>query len=288
MPAMRGIAAVMGTVVWMAGCAAHAPAPGAPALPAARSTAAAHENLNATVWMQTALEYEAAALQAYRLALLQLDAALADPAWTAAIEQSGNASGLPPAVILDVDETVLDNSYYQARMIRDNTAYATATWDPWVMEAAATAIPGARAFTRYAEQKGVTVFYVTNRTANLEEATRRNLLSEGFPLHATVDTVLTRGERPEWTASAKGPRRSHVAQQYRVLMLVGDDLGDFIGDAAGTPQERKARTQPHEDWWGRRWIVVPNPSYGSWERAVVGNAADPNAARRAALKYRGR
>ena len=69
-------------------------------------------------------------------------------------------------------------------------------------------------------------------------------------------------------------------------MLVGDDLGDFIGDAAGTPQERKARTQPHEDWWGRRWIMVPNPSYGSWERAVIGNAADPNAARRAALKYR--
>ena len=114
-------------------------------------------------------------------------------------------------MILDVDETVLDNSYYQARMIRDNTSYATATWDPWVMEAAATAIPGARAFTRYAEQKGVTVFYVTNRMANLEEATRRNLVSEGFPLHPTVDTVLTRGERPEWAASAKGPRRSHVA-----------------------------------------------------------------------------
>lgn len=77
--------------------------------------------------MQTALEYEAAAVQTYRLARLQLDAALADSSWTAAVEQTGDASKLPPAVILDIDETVLDNSYYQARMIRDNTAYATAT-----------------------------------------------------------------------------------------------------------------------------------------------------------------
>jgi acid phosphatase len=216
---------------------------------------------------------------------MQLDAALADPAWTAAIEQTGDASKLPPAVVVDVDETVLDNSYYQARMVRDNTAYSSATWDPWVMEAKATAIPGAREFAQYAHARGVTIFYVTNRTANLEEATRTNLAAEQFPLSTDVDTVLTRGERPEWSASAKGPRRTHVAATHRILLLVGDDLGDFVVDAAGTPEERRGRTRMHEGWWGRRWIMLPNPTYGSWERAIIGNAADQLEARRRALRY---
>lgn len=269
-----------------ASCAAHAGPGGQAAAPRPPATVSpTHENLNAVLWMQTALEYEALAVQAYRLAQLQLDAALADPAWTAAIEQQGDASKLPPAVIVDVDETVLDNSYYQARMIRDNTAYATATWDPWVEEARATAIPGAVAFAQYAAQKGVTIFYVTNRTANLEAATRKNLAAEKFPLLADVDTVLVRGERPEWSASAKGPRRAFVARNYRILMLIGDDLGDFVVDASGTPAERRARGEAQSEWWGRRWIMLPNPTYGSWERAVLGSAPDPIAARRAGLKY---
>lgn len=269
-----------------ASCASRPAPTSSPASGPAGRTAAAHENLNAVLWTQTALEYEASALQAYRLAQMQLDAALADPGWTAAIEQQGDASKLPPAVILDVDETVLDNSYYQARMIRDNTTFAASTWDPWVEEARATAIPGAVEFTRYAAGKGVTVFYVTNRTANLEAATRKNLAAEHFPLSADLDTVLVRGERPEWSASAKGPRRAFVASQYRILMLVGDDLGDFVVDAAGTPAERRARAAAQSEWWGRRWIMLPNPTYGSWERGILGSATDANAARRRALDYR--
>jgi 5'-nucleotidase (lipoprotein e(P4) family) len=281
---MRRIAARLIALIVLAGCASHAPASQTPARPQS-STSAPHENLNAVLWVQTALEYEASALQAYRLAALQLDAALADRSWTAATEQKGDASKLPPAVILDIDETVLDNSYYQARMIRDKTPYATATWDPWVMEMRATAIPGAREFTSYAEKKGVTVFYVTNRTANLEDATRKNLAAEHFPLMQGLDTVLTRGERPEWRESAKGPRRAYVAASYRILMLVGDDLSDFVVDASGAPAERRQKAEPYHDWWGRRWIMLPNPTYGSWERAVVGNEQDHLAARRHALRY---
>ena len=266
-----------------AGCAARA---GAPSAPAAPGSAVAHENLNAVLWLQTSLEFEASALQAFRLAQIQLDAALADPALTAALEQQpGSASTLPPAVILDVDETVLDNSYDQARMIREGTAFDTATWDPWVAEARATAIPGALEFTQYAAKKGVAVFYITNRTANLEEPTRKNLTALGFPVAANLDTVLVRGERPEWSASAKGPRRAFVAKSHRILMLIGDDLGDFVIDAAGTPAERQARAAAQSEWWGRRWIMIPNPTYGSWERAIVGSAKEPNAARRAALKH---
>jgi acid phosphatase len=217
--------------------------------------------------------------------LPQLDAALADPSWTAALEQQGDASRLPPAVVVDIDETVLDNSYYQARLIRDNSVYATPSWDAWVAEARATAVPGAVEFSKYAASKGVTIFYVSNRTANLEEATRKNLAALGFPLPVGIDTILVRGERPDWATSAKGARRAFIAANYRIVMLIGDDLGDFVVDASGTPAERSARTSAQSDWWGRRWIMIPNPTYGSWERAILGNAKDPIAARRAALKY---
>lgn len=284
MTRMMRFASFVVAAVTLAGCAAHTQ-PQAPASPAPAAAGAPHENLNAVLWVQTALEYEATALQAYRLAQLQLDAALADPSWTAAIERSEEASNLPPAVVLDIDETVLDNSYYQARMIRDNTAYSEATWGPWVMEMRATAIPGAVEFTQYAATKGVTVFYITNRTANLEEATRKNLVALGFPVSTDQDTVLTRGERKEWSASAKGPRRAHVASTHRILLLIGDDLGDFVVDASGTPQERRARAAPYEDRWGRRWIMLPNPTYGSWERAIVGSEQEHLAARRRALRY---
>ena len=263
-------------------CAARsAPAPAAPPAQASQ----AHENLNAVLWVQTALEFEASAIQAYKLAELRLEAALKDPSWTAAIEQTQSAGGLKPAVIVDVDETVLDNSYYQARMIRDNTAYSSVTWDPWVQEAAATPIPGALDFAKFAAANGVTIFYVTNRTANLEAATRANLTAVGFPLTDGVDTILTRGERPDWQASSKAPRRAHVARDYRILLLIGDDLGDFVADASGTPAERHAKTAPQASWWGERWIMIPNPTYGSWERAIVGSSPDHLSQRRKALKF---
>lgn len=263
-------------------CASHAGAPRTPSQPA--STTPAHENLNAVVWMQTALEYEATALQAYRLAQLQLDAALKDPSWTAAIEQTGDPSKLPPAVVLDIDETVLDNSYFQARLVRDRAGYSEDRWGEWVREARATPIPGALEFTQYAAAQGVTVFYISNRLSSVEAPTRANLVAHGFPMSDALDTILSRGERPEWQPSAKGPRRSHVARDYRILLLIGDDLGDFVVNAAGTPEERHARTAPNSGWWGRRWIMLPNPTYGSWERGVVGSATDPIAAKQRALR----
>lgn len=276
---------VLIAAVALSGCAARS-GPStviADASGAAARASLVHENLNAVLWIQSALEYEATAVQAYRLAQLQLDAALKDQAWTAAIEQSADPGSLRPAVILDVDETVLDNSYYQARLIRDGTTFSEESWDRWCEEARAPAIPGAREFTQYAAERGVTLFYVTNRNAKVEQATRANLAAEGLPVTADMDTVLTRGERPEWTTSAKGPRRAHVARDFRVLLLIGDDLGDFLIDASGTPEARRARAEPYAAWWGRRWIMLPNPTYGSWERAIVGAAADPVAAKRRAM-----
>jgi 5'-nucleotidase (lipoprotein e(P4) family) len=284
-------AARVGAVVLamvMGGCAARTapPAPG-PATPAASAAAPAavpaaartYENLDATLWMQTAIEYHASASQAYRLATAQLDRALADPTVTAAIEQQGqNVSGLPPAIILDADETVLDNTPYQARLLTAGGTYDDATWKVWVNERKAGAVPGAVAFTQYARAKGVTVFFITNRNADLEPATRDDMTRLGFPLDATRDTLLMRRERPEWESSEKAARRSVVARDFRILMLLGDDLGDFLPNARGTIDERQARVAAYDGWWGSRWIMIPNPTYGSWEMATRAGAASPAAA----------
>jgi acid phosphatase len=226
-------------------------------------------SLNAVLWVQGAAEYAAAATGAYEMATRSLELGQADSSWTAATEQGEAYHLLPPAVILDVDETVLDNTPYQARLIEDGERFGSDSWAAWVMEARARAIPGALEFTRSAARSGVTVFYVTNRDAELEEATRSNLERLGFPLATATDVILTRGERSEW-GSDKSSRRRHIARQYRVIVLVGDDLGDFVATDRAGPAERMALVERSRERWGTRWIVLPNPMYGSWDRSLLG------------------
>lgn len=239
--------------------------PPPPAAPVAAARPAALPD--SVVWFRTAVEYRATAVQAYRLATLMLDRALADPVWTAALEQTGDFRAKPPAVILDVDETVLDNSESEERNLREGAAYSEERWAVWCNERRATPIPGALEFTRAAAAKGVTVFYVTNRDRSLEQATRDNLAKYGFPIDTNLDTVLTKGERPEWT-SEKSSRREVVAQNYRILLLVGDDFGDFAKGARGTLEARRALESANAEMWGVKWIALPNPLYGSWKTAA--------------------
>lgn len=227
-----------------------------------------HPLLHSTAWVRTAAEYDAVAWEAWRLAIERLDEALSHPFWTAALEQTGGYQDLPPAVIVDVDETVLDNSPFQTRMIRAGEEFDPEAWAEWVMEAAAPPVPGALEFARAAERRGVTIFYVTNRDLPLETATRSNLEAAGFPLGAGEDRILTRGERRDWT-SDKSSRRATVARSYRILLLVGDDLNDFVSARLSLGQ-REGLAVRHSDRWGRQWIMLPNPLYGSWEDALYG------------------
>jgi len=229
--------------------------------------------LMATVYNATAAEYRAATLQAFALARVALDAALADGMRSAAPEQQGDVRDLPPAVILDVDETVLDNSPYQAWIALEGGHFEPKSWSAWVEARQARAIPGALAFTKYAASKGVAVFYVSNRDVAGEAATRDNLEARGFPMgDGKVDVVLLRNERPEW-GSQKGSRRASVAATHRVLMLVGDNLGDFTDQSEGTIEERAAIIDHHGDFWGGRWVMIPNPMYGGWQGAALAGSA---------------
>lgn len=264
-------------VLIMTACRATAPAGpvAAPAVtppPAADGAQFNKAFLFSTLWIQTAAEYHAAALQTFGAATRALDAMLADTRATAAVEQAGSFGALPPAVVVDIDETMLDNSPFQARLIIDGTAYTEELWSGWVEERKAEPVPGAVAFARAAADRGVVVFYVSNRKETGETATRDNLRAAGFPLDERFDTVLLRGER-EFLAADKSGRRSAVAATHRVLLLVGDDLGDFLPNVRTSPAEREAMVERHASWWGTRWFVVPNPMYGSWQLALAAGAA---------------
>jgi 5'-nucleotidase (lipoprotein e(P4) family) len=245
-----------------------------------------NENLHSTLWAQTSIEHDAAYLQAYRLARIQLDRALKDKKWTAALEQTGNYKKLPPAIILDIDETVLDNTPGQARLVNKDSDFNPALWDAWVGEAKAAALPGAVELTQYARSKGVTVFFITNRSLEQEPATRKNLEAAGFPLTAAkgplTDTIICRAPGD---GDKKG-RREKVVNAYRVLLLFGDDLGDFMPDVDKTVEQRRALTAQYMNRFGVQWIVLPNAMYGSWERAVLNREPAKGREAKIELKFR--
>ena len=235
--------------------------------PATAQDPPANDLLNAVLWMQRSVEYRASALTAFALARVRLEQALTDSSWTAAPrEQTASYQSLPPAVILDLDETLLDNSGYQAWMALNDTTFDSKTWNAYVNTVTSLAIPGAVEFATYAAARGVKVFYVSNRTAEEEPATRKNLEKFGFPMGGAVDTMLMTRKQPDW-GSAKGTRRAHVARSYRVLINVGDNFGDFVDEFRGTEGERLKVMEEHKARWGREWIMIANPSYGSFESA---------------------
>ncbi len=225
--------------------------------------------VNASLWVQSAAEYRANAMQTYATARRQLDAALADRTWAGAEEETNEDPSQPPAVILDLDETTIDNTGFEARAIRAGITYDKDLWRQWVSESAATAIPGAVEFLAYAQSRGVAPFYITNRDFDPEHAgTRRNLERLGVPL--TADSLLMRGTRPEWK-SDKSSRRAFVASTHRVLLVIGDDLNDFTNAREKSHAERDAIITRTASWWGSRWFMLPNPMYGSWEGAAMGD-----------------
>ena len=239
------------------------------------------DGLAPVLWVQTSEEYAALCRQAYHLAASALDAAIDNTTSTAALEQSGQPGleALPVAVIVDVDETVLDNSPYQAALTLDGTTYSSETWRAWVMEKRARPIAGAVAFLKHAVNHGVSVFYVTNRTAELEEATRANLIAVGFPVDSDPHAVLSKGEEDGW-GSDKRSRRQLVAKTHRIALLIGDDLGDFIGPAKGDRVQRHSLAFPHRTRWGQSWIALPNPLYGSFDRAILHGSSVTDPAQR--------
>jgi len=227
--------------------------------------------LLATLWTQRSVEFKGNALTVYALGKIRLDQALADKNWTAApVEQKGDYQNLPSAVVLDVDETLLDNSRYQVWMLMNNQTFSTKTWNQFCAAQVSTAIPGAVEFTKYADSKGVKVFYLSNRDTSTEKDTRENMEKLGFPMGGNVDTFLMQGEQKEW-ASAKSTRRAVVTKDYRVLLNIGDNFGDFDDRYRSSEADRVKAFESDMAYWGKQWLMLPNPTYGSFDTAAYGH-----------------
>jgi acid phosphatase len=228
------------------------------------------QSMLAVLYAQSSAEYEANNLQTFAGAKLALEKALVNKNWTAAIEQKEDFSEKPPAVILDIDETVLNNIPFQARAIIKGESYPNG-WVEWMLEEASTSVAGVSKFLKYADSKGIKIFYVTNRIAIAEEATRNNLKKLGLPFDTDRDVLLMKNENG-WT-SDKVSRRELIAQDYRILLLIGDQLGDFISldEATAGMDSRKEIAAKYEEMWGKKWFMITNPIYGRWEASIYNN-----------------
>lgn len=206
----------------------------------------------ATLWMQSSAEFKALSYQAFNVAAMNLDSFL-----------NGYTGSKPVAVIVDADETVIDNSPYEAWLIGQDFGYSSKTWTPWMEAAEAKAMPGAKEFLDYAAAKGVEIFYVTNRKMVGYDGTKKNLMELGFP-NVDEKHLLLRTD-----SSDKQARRDIVAKDYEIALLMGDNLNDFTSDfAKKSVEERFDATDKIKNQWGTKFIVLPNPTYGEWEGAV--------------------
>lgn len=228
---------------WSSGCVSNADQP-AP-------HDASEQLVIATLFHQQAAEMRALSYQAYNLATLQMEQA---------VKNSQNPAEL--AIVLDLDETVMDNSPFQAECILQNFNYPTG-WAEWCNLAEATALPGAVDFLNVAVARGIQVFYVSNRKEEFREATKKNFENAGIPLQSDAHLLLRTAE------SGKENRRQSISQQFKIIMLVGDNLSDFhqIFDGQST-QRRGSLTDSLKAEFGNRFIVIPNAMYGDWVSAM--------------------
>jgi len=205
----------------------------------------------AVLYQQTAAEYRALCYQAFNAAKYRLD-------------KSSKMMGMmkKQAIVVDIDETVLDNSPWEANTILKGWIYPEG-WNSWIDSAKAIAVPGALEFLKYAEAKGVETFYISNRKESQRKQTLKNLLSEGFPF-ATDDHLLLKD-----TESSKKFRREKVIETCFIVMLIGDNLNDFteVFEKKSIP-ERFELTDSLKNEFGNRFILIPNAMYGDWEDAL--------------------
>jgi len=231
-------------------------------------------NLTSLLWMQDSWEYQGVTLEAYHAAERGLDAALENKFWTAAIEQTDEFASLPPAIILDVDETLLRNAPFEGELYLRGLSYSPGLWDQWVSLKQAKAIPGAVRFVRTAVSKGIVPLYVTNRQCRRrkgvdsacpqEQDTIENLRKVGFP-DVQHHHIFLMHENEDWEWN-KSSRRAHIAESYRILMLFGDELGDFLQheESQIPAEERAQQMKEYQEMWGTKWFIIPNPAYGKW------------------------
>jgi 5'-nucleotidase (lipoprotein e(P4) family) len=204
------------------------------------------------LWQQEAAEYRALCYQAFNLAKLRINQIP---------KKIFRKNKL--AIITDLDETIMDNSYSTAKLIKEGKEFSPMMWKQWMDQSAATAVPGAVDFLQFAKSKGITIFYISNRDTSAVRSTLLDLQHLNLPNADTAHMLFLTN------TSSKEPRRNRVEQSYKVVMLMGDNLNDFMNVFEKKPiAERFAETDKVRNEWGNRFIVLPNSYYGEWENAL--------------------
>ena len=208
------------------------------------------QSVMALNWMQQSGEYRALAYQAFNVAQVAFDSAKI-------------AGDKKKAVIVDLDETMIDNSAEGATRVLNGKGYSKEGWAVWCSEERAKAIPGAIDFANYVTAQGGKIFYVSNRSKNEYQHTVNNLRKLGFP-SADETSVFLKDKESQKTSRFEEAEK----QGYSVVLFIGDNLDDF--DFTGETyrqfnRERCAVVDKNKTSFGVKYILLPNPIYGHWE-----------------------
>ena len=208
------------------------------------------------LWMRTSAEYRALAYQGYNVAMNLVKMAVTDP----------SHQRKPLAIVLDADETVVDNTKLMGESIANgNGRFDAPWWRQAVHQGKSQAMPGAVEFLNEVHKQGVEIFYVSNRYAPVNyDATVQNFKELGFPSVDKDHVLLFEKD------SDKQPRFDAITKKYNVILYMGDNAGDFpIGTKGKTLAERNAIIDEHKEDFGTTFVVFPNPAYGSWVSALA-------------------
>lgn len=203
-------------------------------------------------WQQQSAEAQALQGQTYEFATHQLDKAVA-----------GAADGEKLAIMTDLDETAIDNSDLLARDIAECHDFSGwDTWDDWEKNGKPRMIPGALEFFNHADELGIDIYYVSDRTEENHDDNVAGLKKLGLP-QADDDHVMLLGP-------PKDERRAKVEEDHTLLMQLGDTLHDFDGAFADASlAEQRDLVEKHKMKFGTEWIILPNPTYGDWSEAKL-------------------
>ena len=208
------------------------------------------------LWMRTSAEYRALAYQGYNVAMNAVKMAVTDP----------SHQRKPLAIVLDADETVVDNTKLMGEsIVNGNGRFDAPWWRQAVHQGKSQAMPGAVEFLNEVHKQGVEIFYVSNRYAPVNlDVTIQNFKELGFPSVDKDHVLLFEKD------SDKQPRFDMIAKKYYVVVYMGDNAGDFpIGTKGKTLAERNAIIDAHKEDFGTTFVVFPNPAYGSWVSSLA-------------------
>jgi 5'-nucleotidase (lipoprotein e(P4) family) len=243
--------AVVVSILGAAGCAATDQGGEGVAESPNSENCAVQEHAMGLRWQQQSAEAQALQSQTYRIAGERLE------------EKVKQSKSEDLVIITDLDETAIDNTELLARDMTACHDYSDwDTWGQWELKGSPSAIPGAAEFFHKADDMGVSIYYVSDRTEENLDATIASLKRLDFP-QVSKDQVMLLGP-------SKEERRTKIQEEHKVIMQLGDTLHDFAGDYANADLvQQRQLVEKDAEHFGDDWFILPNPTYGSWEDAEL-------------------